>query len=97
MVPREVETLAKMCTAKKQLNVAQNKNDATPLGVVVVVLVVIVVVTGASVCIEGQRTSFRGRFSPSAECFSDQTQACMTRILLNEHLCSPRPHGALLI
>ena len=47
-MPREVETLAKMCTAKKQLNVAQNKNDATPLGVVVVVLVVVVVVTGAS-------------------------------------------------
>lgn len=49
------------CTAKKQLNVSQNKNYVTPLGGgVVVVVIVVVIVTGASVCIEGQRTTFRG-------------------------------------
>lgn len=68
VVPREVETLAKVCTAKKHLSVAQNKSHVTLLGVV----------TDASVCTEGQRTTFR--FSPSAECFSDQNQAYMARI-----------------
>lgn len=68
VVPREVETPAKVCTAKKHLSVAQNTSHVTLLGVV----------TGVSVCIEGQRTTFR--FSPSAECFSDQNQAYMARI-----------------
>lgn len=98
MVPREVETLAKVCTAKKQLSVAQNKSYVTPLGVVVVVVVfLVIVVTGASVGIEDQSTTFRGRFSPSAECFSDQTLICTARILPTEHLGRPRPLVALLI
>ena len=80
-MPREVEILAKVCTAKKQLSVAQNKSYVTPLDVVVVVVVLlVVVVTGASVAIEEQGTTFRGWFSPSAECFSDQTRACTARI-----------------
>lgn len=49
VVPREVETLANVCTAKKHLSVAQNKSHVTLLGAVVV--------TGASVCTEGQRTT----------------------------------------
>lgn len=46
VVPREVETLAKVCTAKKHLNVAQNKSHVMPLCVVVLVHLCVLRVRG---------------------------------------------------
>lgn len=74
VVPREVETFAKVCTAKEQLSMARNKSHVTPFGVI------IVVIAGVSVCVKVQRTTFRSLFSPSALCVRDKSQVCMASI-----------------
>lgn len=90
VVPREVETFAKVCTAKKHLSVAQNKSHVMPLCVVVLVHLCVLRVRGQPSGVRGQESGVRSQFSP-AECSNDQTQACMARILPTEQVCSPHP------